>query len=428
MDKRAFIKAKGFYAGICLVALFVLYPMHLFGQAGTPEKPNKIEVKASRVSVDVQDAEIADVLKEIGKGSGVKMTIDQGLIGKKVTAKFEDKDVEGTLREILRGHYYVLSFTDDPINKEKKTLKEVKAKDDIIGSKTLKGKLITVDIPYGSGKGEVRAAKESEGGSIGPLSFAVDGAGTVYICDTWNRRIQVFSPSGSYQYTITLKEDIFATDIVVDDHGFVYVYDRGVRKLYQYDKGGSVLASIDIDSARGVMLPLHFINNAIYFDHCDPEHCSYFVIGRVLADNTLIKVPYQEQGQDQSTLTLSGKSYKGRKFIEGYNTQTDITDKNGLTSKMLSLPSEGVLPGDLFGEDTKGNFYLAVTYLKYEYQLYDVNKFDAEGNYVGTAKIPSGQREFWAVKEFELSKNGNIYNFIPGEKNLTLHIFLTQDN
>lgn len=432
MEKRDFVKTRVVYVCGILFIFCILHPINLFGQEAPSQKSNKVEVRGNLVSIDVEDADVADVLKEIEKRSGVKITIGQGLLGKKVSVRIEDKDVEGALREILRDQYYVLYFTHDPENKEKKVLKEVTAKGDVIGSKPMKGKLITVDIPYGSGNEEVGASKESEGGSRGPLSFAVDNKGNVYICDTVNRRIQVFSPSGAYLSTIPLQKDIFATDIAVDDHGFIYVYDRSVRKIYQYDKSGEVVTSIDVDGFWGAAGPLRFINNVIYMDYCDANLCGYFIVGRVLSNNSLVgrseeekKIPYQEQ--QQGTIELSGKKSKGRKFVEGYNSQTDIIDKGGLSSKTLSLPSKGIWTRIGLGEDLVGNFYFATGSDEYNYKLYDVDKFDAEGNYVSTAKIPSGHHEFWAVKEFELSKNGNIYNFVPGDERLTIHIFLNED-
>lgn len=395
----------------------------------------KVEVKDNLVTADIEDADISEVLNEIEKGTGTKITIGQTLMGKKVTTKFEDKDVEDALREILRGYYYVLLYKHDPNDKKKKELIEVEAKGDVIGSKPLKGKLITVDIPYGKGTGEVRAVKESEGGSIGPRSFAVDGEGKIYICDTWNGRVQVFSTSRGFLFSIPLKEDTFASDIVVDDRGFIYIYDGGVQKLYQIDKNGKVVAFINVESPRGVLLPLHYANNAIYFIDCDANHCEYFVIGRILFNNLLVGPSAEERlqrspGQDQSTLRTSGRKYEGRRFVQGYNTQLDIIEKDGLTSKMLSLPAEeGILHGNLNIEDAKGNLYFARTYLKDNYQLWYIDKFDAAADYIGTAQIPSGSGfQFWAAKDFVLGKTGHLYRFTPGEKNLTLHIFLNEEH
>ncbi|MDA8241410.1 MAG: hypothetical protein M0Z67_13700 [Nitrospiraceae bacterium] len=427
------MKANVFYLVALVAALVITFPSNLLAE-DSPQKPNKVEAKDDRVDVDVEDAEIPDVLKEIEKGSGIKITIGEALTGKKVTAKFADKDLEGALREILRGQYYVLSYKHDLANKEKKTLTEVKAEGDVIGSKQLKGKLITVEIPYGKGPGEVRAVKESEGGSIGPRSFAVDAEGKIYICDTWNGRVQVLSPTGIFLFTIPLKDDIFAEDIVVDDRGYIYIYDGSVRKLYQIDELGKVLSSIDVESPRSVTLPLHYARSAIYFVDCYADHCGYFVIGRILLNGLLVGPSEEERmnlkGQDQSTLRLSGRKYEARKFIRGYNTQIDVIEKDGLTSRMLSLPAaEGILHGRLNIEDSKGNLYFARTYLKDNYQLWYIDEFDSKANYLGTAQIPSGNGyEFWAVKEFALGKNGNIYKFIPGEKNLTLHIFLNEEN
>ncbi|MFZ3136594.1 MAG: hypothetical protein WA126_04280 [Thermodesulfovibrionales bacterium] len=76
MGKRDFITTvKSFYVGMWLVALFILYPMYLFGQTENPQKLNKAEVVGGLVTVDVEDAEIADVLKEIKNITRFKKTI-----------------------------------------------------------------------------------------------------------------------------------------------------------------------------------------------------------------------------------------------------------------------------------------------------------------------------------------------------------------
>ncbi len=70
----------------------------------------------------------------------------------KITVNLENSDVEGALKNILNNSssYYVFTFIQDPKNKEKNILKEIKTEGDIIGSKRYKGKMISFNIPYGS--------------------------------------------------------------------------------------------------------------------------------------------------------------------------------------------------------------------------------------------------------------------------------------
>ncbi|MDH5768013.1 MAG: hypothetical protein OEZ31_03535, partial [Nitrospirota bacterium] len=260
MVKRNFLTPYGVYLITVVLVLFIMYPLQLFGQGGNPEHINKIEIKDNLISVDLQDADLPDVLKEIEKGTGIKITIAKELVGQKITAQFENLDVESALKNILIGQYYVLIFSQDPMAKDEQTLKEVKAGGPAIGSKTLKGGISTIDIPYGSGKGEVGAFSGPEGSSRGPLSFNVDDEGNIYICDTVNERIQIFSTNGIYQSTIPLKKGTIATDIAVDKKGFVYILDYTVSKLYQYDKTGEIIATIGVDVSRwGSVAPMHII-------------------------------------------------------------------------------------------------------------------------------------------------------------------------
>jgi hypothetical protein len=48
----------------------------------------------------------------------------------------------------------------------------------------------------------------SEGASRGPKSFAVGDKGEIYVCDTVNGRVQVFSREGSFLLTISLREHL----------------------------------------------------------------------------------------------------------------------------------------------------------------------------------------------------------------------------
>ncbi|MDA8242433.1 MAG: hypothetical protein M0Z67_18940 [Nitrospiraceae bacterium] len=81
MRNKGFLKTKGFYVVIFLLILFILYPLDLFGQEENPEKALKVEIKDNLVSVNVEDADLSEVLNEIGKRIGVKVTVGRELVG-----------------------------------------------------------------------------------------------------------------------------------------------------------------------------------------------------------------------------------------------------------------------------------------------------------------------------------------------------------
>ena len=112
MRNRDFLKGKEFYVVTFLIALLILQPQHLCGQ-GVREVPKgtTMEIKENRITVNLQKAELSEFLKEIGAGTGIKITIPKELVGKKVTEFFVDSDVESALKTLLSDYPYIFTYT-----------------------------------------------------------------------------------------------------------------------------------------------------------------------------------------------------------------------------------------------------------------------------------------------------------------------------
>jgi len=431
MGHKEFSQTKGFYLVALMLVVFILHPLNLFAEDKQLEKTFKVEIKDKLSSVDVQDAELSEVLKKIENRTGTLISIGKELTGKKITAQFENLDIESALKEILRDNYYVLTFEQDPKNKEKRILKEVKAGGPIIGSKPLKGRLISLDIPYGNGKGEVGAIKGEEGSSVGPPSFAVDNAGNIYILDTVNNRVQICSTDGKYQSTVLLQKDTFASDIAVDKYGSIYIYDRSVRKLYQYEKNGNIVTSIDIDESRwGGGGTMHIIDNEIYIYACDSNTCGDFIVGRTLFDNLLVGSSVEEtkRFKEKGKGGLSGKKYMtGLKGFE--KGELEIKEKDSPISKRMSFPLSRIFSIGYLGEDKKGNVYLETIQNDENKDIaVEVHKFDVDNDYHGTITMPKSHVFIAPIKDYFVSQEGVVYRFRPEENKLRLQIFFTEGN
>ncbi len=424
MGNKEFLQTKGFYLVALMLVVLILHPLNLFGEDKQPEKIFRVEIKEKLISVDVQDAEISEVLKEIEKATGVKITIGKEEIGQKITAQFEDLDIEGALKEILRDNYYVLTFNLDPKSKEKRILKEVKAEGTTIGSKLLKGRLITVDVPYGSGKGEVGTFDEGEGAFMGPKSFAVDDKGNILICDTVNSRIQIYSSGGKYLSTIPIVTEGIAEDIALDSFGFIYICDNTGR-LFQYDKNGNFVSEINID--KGLLKgggTLHIVNNEINFYTCDYSTCGDIIIGRTSLNDGRVLVSkeigfFKEKGKQG----LSGKKYMTglKRFEKG---ELEIRDGGNATLKSISFPLKDILSIKFLGEDGGENFFIKTERDDDNKKLIvEVHKFNANGDYLNSIQMQPSDIRFWSVKNYEVSKDGTIYEFLPEKDRLRFNIF-----
>ncbi|MFZ3136161.1 MAG: hypothetical protein WA126_02080 [Thermodesulfovibrionales bacterium] len=433
MQRKGVLKTKGFCLVSFLLIVFIIHPLNLFGQEDSQEKVFKVEVKDNLIAVNVKEAELSDVLQEIGKKANVKLTISKNLSGKKITAYFENLDAETVLKEILQEYFYVFTFIDNPANKEKHILKEVRVESDVIGTKPYKGKMFSVDIPYGSGVGEVGVVDAGEGAMGGPPSFAVDDIGNIFILDPLNKRIQIFSKQGVYLSSMPLK--ITACDIAIDKHGFIYVYHCGdgiVKKLYQYKKDGDIVAVIDVDASRWNVYdaPISIVNNNIYIDTCNYNNtCGFFLIGRILAGNILGRPSFEESKTPKvKRIGLSGREYTGE-ATKGVRGELKIKEQGIGIYKTISLPLKNILSIQFMAEDTSGNLFVKTDRDDENYKLVEeFHNFSANGDYLRTIKMSGSNIHFRSTKNYDLSKDGTIYQFLPETDKLRLNIFPVEEN
>jgi len=114
---------------------------------------------------------------------------------------------------------------------------------------------------------------ESGGGAGGtfnePWGIAIGPDGNIFIADTWNHRIQKFTPDGAFltswgRFGQRETPDAFwgPRDVAVDDHGHVYVSDTGNKRIVVFDIDGQFLTEFgdiglgdgDFDEPSGLAL------------------------------------------------------------------------------------------------------------------------------------------------------------------------------
>lgn len=94
-------------------------------------------------------------------------------------------------------------------------------------------------------KGGFFESRKKEGNLSSPEGIALTEAGTLYVADTGNRRIQAFNAEGVFLFSfgpklgkVELQEP---TKLQWDPAGFLYVLDRGAKRMFKVDPKGELL-------------------------------------------------------------------------------------------------------------------------------------------------------------------------------------------
>ncbi len=110
--------------------------------------------------------------------------------------------------------------------------------------------------PWGSGPGQVGMLPADESSPEGPMAFAVDAAGDIWVLDQVNRRVVVLTPEGKVVEEITLARETYH-DLVLGASGEMILLDRYGTPGVEVVQGGEVMARAPvvgegIDFAGGV--------------------------------------------------------------------------------------------------------------------------------------------------------------------------------
>ncbi len=80
-----------------------------------------------------------------------------------------------------------------------------------------------------------------------PEGLAINGAGTLYIADPGNHRVDAYTPDGVYLFSIGPKLGAFELEkpvsVAWDNAGFVYFLDRGLKKVFKCNPSGEFISA-----------------------------------------------------------------------------------------------------------------------------------------------------------------------------------------
>ena len=272
-------------------------------------------------------------------------------------------------------------------------------------------KVFDLDLPYGRGPGHLGLHYQSDQPPRGPESFSSDAEGNLYLCDTINQKISIWSPRQRAFTEFFLPTDISPNDIALDRWGQIYIFDDLNGNLHQIDKSGNVLKSVAVNHyrrrSRG---PIHIVGDHIYMAGGDQED---ILIGNIKTG----RLEGLAAGESPGTSGRGIHGTSGRRYflrlIRGKGAMVEISHSDGVSFQSLELKQPNLLSIQFLGEDRKQNFYLQTESLENQTLLLEVQKFNGQGEQVASIRIPENHYHVWSVKLLSVDENGTIHQFLP---------------
>lgn len=400
-----------FYCSVSWWLAQLYFPVRLYADVLNADKPI-VAVKDGTISINAKDVLVSDILRILKEKTGVGISIrDKSISARTITLQIENADLETVLKQLLKTNYAFV-FEKDKATSGRFMLKNVSVLNKADEPPTGKKSFV---IPYGEGKGEIRKLSGDEGYSGGPHSFAVAANGDIFVCDTFNNRIQVYSANGEHVRSINMPEGFMPDDIAIDRNGFAYVYAIG-GFLRQYTANGQFVKEIRIDesrwSARG---PMSVIGDSLYVRGNNDNDV---MIARL--HDGLIAVSPDEYVKPLEDVALgnSGRQYLTSLNREGRTAGVEIIDHDNRYK--ISIPLQQIVSIEFLGEDRQGNFMVTLESSTEDNKiLMDVLVLDPSGELINKVSIPNDFM-YWSIRQMVIGNHGEILVMEPSKDRLVI--------
>jgi DNA-binding beta-propeller fold protein YncE len=187
-----------------------------------------------------------------------------------------------------------------------------------------------------------------------PSDVSVGPQGRIYVVDSGNRRVLVFSSTGKYLFAFGSAgngpgELDSPVGIVATKKGRVMVADRGSSKIQIYDRDGAFVKEISakVDGKKYTPIDVAVDNEEklIYVTVSSPMH-QLFILDN--SGNVLSKVgkPGNNEGEFRYPASVAVSKDDEIYVIDVLNTRAQVFDKRG--QFLVAVGSWGVTQGQLF--------------------------------------------------------------------------------
>lgn len=280
-----------------------------------------------------------------------------------------------------------------------------------------------LSVKWGSEPGNLGRSLPEESNPEGPMSFAIDDGGAIFILDQINQRVQRFDGHGTHAGTIPLSTQTYK-DLDLDSSGQLVLLDPWRYEAVVFvDDSGQPTASVDLLGPGipevGGVVGIRSLADGVWVGYgegmvrvCDPE--GHPDPDRPLVDGTLssdgrfvLKVAREGEGTARVTRRKAINPE-----VHGFSASFDLpilhitlidTDASGKTYLGVNLLEDGAEPP--FGPDEARE---------------EVVVFDVDGKETRRVILPVSTLAEEVTRSIRVSADGTVYQLIIGETGATL--------
>jgi hypothetical protein len=293
----------------------------------------------------------------------------------------------------------------------------------------------TIFIPWGSGEDEIGLWKIEKGKKgigfdekgvpleyeieppppQGPLTFAVDKNGNIYIMDNINEAVKKFNPKGNFIGTVV--SGVSGRAIAIDSNENIYLL--GDYKILHYSRDGKLVDTFEI--SKDIELYLGY-GQGIFFDKKGNLFVNklqeYYPIAHFIKterDLSILKPVSLKEQSERKIKGVSGISdnYFAIKGLDKHTKAIQILNAKGSILKEIIMKTSDYFGSTLFlKQDKKGTIYIETNRITPDnYVHLEVRKYDPETDQlIAIIELPN---EYYTEvnKTIEVDELGNIYHF-----------------
>lgn len=247
--------------------------------------------------------------------------------------------------------------------------------------------------------------------------------GLVFVADTQNQRIQVFSKIGDWQYLIRAgsQQDYLKTpcSVSVSRQGYIYVVDSGTSRIAVFDQSGRFIRSFGAaGKGKGEFANPYGIaissKDEVYV--ADTENSRIQVLDSHGQVSKIFGRPGTRPGEFKTPYAISLDN-KDNLFVLDYGIpRVQVLDRQGICR--LDFGKRGVGGGEFsiprgIAVDSKGRIYVADT-LNHRIQI-----FTGKGEFIESfGSKGRGPKDFWGPESIAVSEEGEVFVLDKGNSRI----------